>query len=163
MPDDATQAERAKQRQAGALKPDAGVDAHRIDVRRPERHDALDEVGAPDCEDSRKQPSATLPDEHKAPILRGREALKPPLEARDGRLRAVDVQPNAGTFRRMAGLLEPALHERQMTIAGHEAGYEENRARGGSVRSSALPAPFAREGRQLEQNQVLTPQRPTGE
>ena len=55
--------------------------AHWIEVWRPKRDDALNEIGSPDCQDAREQTSPALPDEHDALTAGCREVLEAMLEA----------------------------------------------------------------------------------
>ena len=129
------------------------------DDRRPERDDALHEVGPAGGQRLREHAAAALAHDHHALAVALGHVLEPRLEAPAGLLGAVEVGADARAVGAIAGAPQPARHRAEREVAGHEAGDQEDRA----VLAGRHPEPVvdraAPQRGGLEADARLSPQR----
>ncbi len=131
----------------------------RVDLRRPERHDARDEVGAPVREHLRECPAAALAHDRGRLALERHQALEALLEPRYQDPGAVHVGDDARPARPVARALEPARHHRERAVARQEAGDQEHRPPAAVDHSVAAEERVTQERGRLEADASLPPER----
>ena len=89
--EEAGDAERAEPRDRLDLQAHERMDGERVELRRAERDDAADEVGAPPAEHPGDRAAAALADDHGAPALGRDQLLEPLLEPGGDHAGAVDI------------------------------------------------------------------------
>jgi hypothetical protein len=138
------------------------VHRERVDLRRAERDHAADQLGAALSEHLAERAAAALADDRRRAALPLHEPLEPFLEPWQHGAGAVHVGDDPGAAGAVAAALEPAGHHRERAVARQEARDQQHRATAAIGHAVAAEERVAHQGRGLETDSCLPPERGTG-
>jgi hypothetical protein len=131
----------------------------RVQQRRAQADDALEEVRAADGQQAGHRAAAALPDDHRGAPVTLDELLELTLEPLDRPGRAVHVDPHPCARRPVAQVAQPARHRRQRRVARQEAGHEQDRPAVAARHALAAQDGVAQQRKPLGRDPAFPPDR----
>ena len=139
------------------LQPYEWMDRQRLDVRRAQRDDPADQIGAAVSEHLGEPSASALTDDHRAPALFRDDRVETLLKAPQQGVGAVDVGANARPGGEVVGAFEPVGHHAERSVACQEARYEQHGPAATVVQAHAPEDRVAQQSGGLEPKTSLPP------